>query len=172
MSQFATWLSQTSLSLTFQVHEWIIPAVQSVHIIAIGIVLSAVLMVGLRVLDLAWRDQTLMQVTERFGPWLSWALVVLLLTGVVMVIGEPVRELMAFSFWAKMTLVAIGTAVALLFQRALRRHGPSWEASVTSQAGTKALAVVTFMLWICVVFLGRFIAYDHVWGSWSGSPKA
>ena len=79
---------------------------------------------------------------------------------------------MAFSFWAKMTLVAIGTAVALLFQRALRRHGPSWEASVTSQAGTKALAVVTFMLWICVVFLGRFIAYDHVWGSWSGSPKA
>ena len=46
MSQFATWLSQTSLSLTFQVHEWIIPAVQSVHIIAIGIVLSAVLMVG------------------------------------------------------------------------------------------------------------------------------
>jgi hypothetical protein len=31
---------------------------------------------------------------------------VLLLTGVVMVIGEPARELLAFSFWFKMSLVA------------------------------------------------------------------
>jgi hypothetical protein len=34
------------------------------------------------------------------------------------------------------------------------------------------LAILTFMVWIGVVFLGRFIAYDHVWGSWSASPKA
>ncbi|MEQ1730862.1 MAG: hypothetical protein ABL982_21035, partial [Vicinamibacterales bacterium] len=101
MSQFAAWLSQTSLSLTIQVHAWVIPTVQSVHIVAIGVVLTSVLMIGLRVLGWAGRDQTLAATTARFGPWMTWALVVLLVTGVVMVIGEPVRELLAFSFWFK-----------------------------------------------------------------------
>ncbi len=32
-----------------------------------------------------------------------------------MVIGEPERELVTFSFWAKMTLVATGTVIALVF---------------------------------------------------------
>jgi hypothetical protein len=32
-----------------------------------------------------------------------WALVALLVTGALMVIGEPVRELVTFSFWFKMS---------------------------------------------------------------------
>jgi hypothetical protein len=172
VTQFAAWLSQTSLSLTIQVHEWVIPTVQSVHIVAIGIVLASVLMIGLRVLGLAGRDQTLTATTARFGPWLSWALLVLLVTGVLMVIGEPVRELLAFSFWFKMTLVIIGTAVAVMFRLSLRKNGPEWETDLVHRGSTKLLAVLTFVVWIGVVFLGRFIAYDHVWGSWSASPKA
>ena len=42
----------------------------------------------------------------RFGPWLTAALVVLLATGIVMIIGEPARELLTLSFWLKMILRA------------------------------------------------------------------
>lgn len=171
MNQFALWLSQTSLSQAIQVNAWVIPTVQSIHIVAIGIVLSSVFMIDLRILGFAGRDQSLTETTSRFGPWLSWALGVLLVTGILMVIGEPVRELLAFSFWSKMCLVAIGTTVALMFQRSLRRHGPHWETSLVNQAGVKSLAVLTLLIWVSVVFLGRLIAYDHVWGSWSMAPK-
>jgi len=27
----------------------------------------------------------------------------------------------------------------------------------------------TLLIWIAIIFLGRFIAYDHIWGSLSGS---
>ena len=37
---------------------------------------------------------------------------------------------------------------------------------------TLPLTIVTLLIWICVIFLGRLIAYDHIWGSWSGSTKA
>jgi glucan phosphoethanolaminetransferase (alkaline phosphatase superfamily) len=84
-----------------------------------------------------------------------------------MVIGEPVRELVTFSFWLKMTLVAIGALVALLFQRALRRHERQWEDTLVHRPSVKALAIVTFLVWACIIVLGRLIAYDHVWGSWS-----
>lgn len=172
MTRFAEWLSLTWLSQAIQVHEWIIPTIQSIHIVAIGIVMSSVLMIDLRILGWAGREQTLEETTARFAPWLSAALVVLLATGVIMVIGEPARELLAFSFWLKMTLVIIGTAVALLFRRSLRRHGRHWETSRLNQRGVKSVAVLTFLIWVAVIVLGRLIAYDHVWGSWSMSPKA
>ena len=34
------------------------------------------------------------------------------------------------------------------------------------------LAILTFLAWAGVIVLGRLIAYDHVWGSWSPATKA
>jgi len=170
--QFTDWLSQTSVSIAIQAHEWVIPTVQSIHIVAIGIVLTSVFMIDLRILGWAGRDQSLMETTGRFGPWLSGALCVLLATGVVMVIGEPARELLAFSFWLKMFLVVIGSLIATLFQISLRRNERHCEESVEKHRTTKWLAIGTLLIWVCIVILGRLIAYDHIWGSWSGAPKA
>lgn len=165
------WLAQTSLSLAIQTHEWVVPTIQSVHIVAIGVVMASVFMIDLRVLGLAGRDQSLTETTDRFGPWLTGALCVLLATGVLMVIGEPARELLAFSFWLKMFLVAVGTLIAAIFQLTLRRNGPHWEDSLLKRRATKSLAIVTLLIWVFIVVLGRLIAYDHVWGSWSHAPK-
>ena len=107
MIQFTDWLSQTWISLAIQTHEWIIPTVQSIHIVAIGLALMSAFMIAFRVLGWTAPDQTLADTTARFWPWLVGALIVLLVTGTLMVIGEPARELLAFSFWLKMALVVI-----------------------------------------------------------------
>ena len=93
----------------------------------------------------------------------------LLATGLLMVIGEPVRELVTFSFWLKMTLVAIGALVATSFQRAVRRHEQQWESTLVHRRSIQTLAILTFLIWVAIIVLGRLIAYDHVWGSWSPS---
>ena len=166
MNQFALWLASTPPSVFIQEHNaWAIPAIQTVHIVGIALVMGSVLMIDLRILGLAWTEQTLRQTTARFGPWLTGSLWLLLATGLLMVVGEPVRELVSFSFWLKMALVAIGAVVAVSFQRALRRE-ERWERQA-AQPSIKLLAIVTFFVWIGVIFLGRLIAYDHVWGSWS-----
>ena len=170
MRQFALWLSTTPPSVFIQEHNaWAIPAIQSIHIVGIALVMGSVLMIDLRILGWAWADQTLRQTTSRFGPWLTGSLWLLLATGLLMVIGEPVRELVTFSFWLKITLVAVGALTAVRFQRALRQHDQRWEEDVVSRPSIKAFAVVTFLVWAFVIVLGRLIAYDHVWGSWSPS---
>ncbi len=166
MHRFVDRLAQTSLSLAVQTNEWVIPTVQSIHIVAIGVALGSVFMVTLRILGWAGRDESLARMNQRFGPWLTWALVVLLATGIVMIIGEPARELLTLSFWLKMALLFIGTAVAVAFQRAVRRHQERWE-SAAGAAGVRVLAVTTLLIWLAIVVLGRLIAYDRVWGSWS-----
>jgi hypothetical protein len=172
VKQFAEWLSTTLPSVLIQEHNaWAIPAIQSVHIVGIAMVMGSVLMIDLRILGWAGTDQTLGQTTRRFGPWLTGSLWLLLATGILMVIGEPVRELVTFSFWLKMSLVAIGTAVAVLFQTALRRHEERWEGTLVHRASIKGLAVLTFLVWAFIIVLGRLIAYDHVWGAWSPSAR-
>jgi len=173
IQQFAEWLSQTSLSILIQTHNaWVIPTIQSIHIIAIGVVLTSVLMIDLRILGRAGRDQTLRATTDRFGPWLSGALLVLLITGVSMVVGEPVRALLSFSFWLKMFFVAVGTLIAAVFQITLKSHEHHWQHTLVNRRTVKSLAILTLLIWVSVVVLGRLIAYDYVWGSWSLKPKA
>jgi hypothetical protein len=170
--QFALWLASTPPSVFIQEHNaWTIPAIQSVHIVGIALVMGSVLMIDLRILGWAWTDQTLRQTTSRFGPWLTGSLWLLLVTGILMVVGEPVRELVTFSFWLKMALVAVGAAVAVSFQRAVRRHEPQSGTALGERRSIKVMAIVTFLVWVGVIFLGRLIAYDHVWGSWSPAPR-
>ena len=172
MKQFAFWLSTTSPSVFLQEHNtWAIPTIQSVHIVGIGMVMGSVLMIDLRILGWGWMDQTLQQTTSRFGPWLTGSLWLMLATGILMVIGEPVRELVTFSFWLKMALVAVGTIVATTFQRTLRRHEQHWEESLVHRPSIKALAILTFFIWACIIVLGRLIAYDYVWGGWSPAAR-
>ena len=173
MKPFALWLSTTFLSVFIQQHEvWMIPTIQSAHIAGIGVVLASVLMMTLRILGFAGMDRTLAETSQRFGPWLSGALWLLLGTGVLMIIGEPERELVTFSFWLKMALVATGAVVAFWFQRSVRQHEQDWEEVLVSRRSVKVLAVVTCMVWLAVILLGRLIAYDHVWGPLSPATKA
>src|SRR5271169_3279769 len=114
-------------------NTWVIPTIQSIHIVGIGLVLGSVFMIDLRILGWAGMDQTLRQTTSRFGPWLTAALCLLLATGILMVIGEPVRELVTFSFWLKMSLVAVGTLIAAFFQITLRKHEQRWEETLVNR---------------------------------------
>ena len=172
MNEFALWLSQTYPSVLIQTHnDWMIPTIQSIHIAGIGIVLTSVFMMDLRILGLAGKDQTLRQTTRRFGPWLIWSLVALLVTGVLMVIGEPVRELVTVSFWLKMFLIAVGTLVAAIFMRTLQRNEQRWEDTMTKRLSVKLMAIFTLLVWLTVIVLGRLIAYDHIWGAWSPARR-
>jgi hypothetical protein len=170
MLDFAHWLAQTRISLAIQTNLWVIPAMQSIHIVAIGAVLSSVFMMDLRIFGWAGTDETPGQTARRFAPWLWGALAVLFVTGALMVVGEPVRELLSLSFWLKMSLIIVGAALAAAFQATLRRHGGDREESFVNRWTTKGLAALTFLVWCAIVVLGRLIAYDYVWGRWSLAP--
>jgi hypothetical protein len=173
MLSFAQWLSTTGLSVFIQEnYSWTIPLIQSIHIVGIAIVFGSMFLINMRVLGLAGMDQTLEQTTNRYGPWMLRSLWVLLVTGILLIVGEPVRELVTVSFWLKMFLVALGTATALAFRSSVRRHTARWESGGTNRASVKLMAVLVLLVWIGIIFLGRLIAYDHIWGSWSPATKA
>jgi hypothetical protein len=173
LNDFAEWLSATLPSVYMQTHEaWMIPVIQSLHIVGIGTAVGSALMITLRVLGWAGTDQSLLETQRRFGPWLTGALLLLLASGALLVVAEPVRELITFSFWLKMACVATMAVIAAAFQASVRHDGPKWEHTLVMRRSVRLAAMLTFVLWGCIIILGRLIAYDHIWGHLSPATKA
>ena len=166
MLEFAEWLQATPFSVAIQSTLWLTPLLQTIHITMIGIVFVSMLMVALRVLGQVRADEPLADVWHRFAPWFWTALGVMLGTGVILTIGEPVREVSALSFWLKMSLIVIGVISALYFGRTVAAAAGAAASSVYSSRA-RVVAVATIVLWLVIIFLGRSIAYDvEIWESW------
>lgn len=158
-------LSQTPLALAISLSGWAVPTFQSIHIICIAILFTSVLVTAMRVMGWVWRGQSVRQTAERFAPWAWGSLVLLLLSGLVLIVAEPIRELLALSFWIKMVLLAIAIVISIRFLRAVRRDEQLTDPEVVPDAAHRRNAVITVLIWVAIIFMGRFIAYDPlIWG--------
>jgi hypothetical protein len=156
---FGEWLATTPLSQTIQNVSWIIPTVQTIHIVCVAIVVSSTFLVDLRILGLFSRAQPLAALSHRFLTWIWWTLIVLLVTGALLIIGEPTRSLLNPAFFAKMLMLIVVAALTAVLQKPLERNAGYWDASGGRQAAAKGIAIASLALWSCVVFAGRWIAY-------------
>jgi hypothetical protein len=159
LDAFCRWLSLTDLSQTIQATEWLIPALQTVHILAIAIVIACALMVNLRLMGLGAADQSIAAVAARFLPFLWASLPVLLLTGGVLIIAEPARALENPVFVFKMACLLAVMAMTLGCQIALARQPIAWERSGSARLVARLIALSSLMLWVAIIFAGRWIAY-------------
>jgi uncharacterized membrane protein len=159
LETFSAWLALTPLSQAIQTVEWIIPAVQTVHILCVAAVMSAMLMINLRLLGASAREQRFATVAARFLPFIWWPLPILLLTGATLVVAEPGRSLQNPVFVLKMGLLLAVIAVTLICQIPLGRNAEFWELSSGRRRAGRVIAALSLPLWIGIVFAGRWIAY-------------
>jgi uncharacterized protein DUF6644 len=159
---FSEWLAGTPLSVQIKTVEWIIPTVQTIHVLSISIVMSSAAMVDLRVLGMLSSRQPLADVAHRFVPWIWWTLIVLFLSGSTLIIGEPGRSLRNPAFILKMSMLAAVLVLTQIFQRGLRHNDRFWENSPGRRIGGRLIAVFSLVFWVGIVFAGRWIAYIDV----------
>jgi hypothetical protein len=165
LAGFAAWLQATAFSTTLQSTAWVVPLLQSLHILMIGVVFVSVLAVALKVLGWLRVEEPLERVWSRFAPFLWTGLVVMASTGLLLVVAEPVRELTSISFRIKMLLLVVGIAGAVAFGRRIARVPKHLPDIHPQPASMRAAAIATVVLWLVVIFLGRAIAYDDaIWG--------
>lgn len=167
MEAIAIWLAGTTASGVIQKTLWVIPVMQTIHILSVAMVLSSVVMIEFRVLGLT-RSQTIEQTAHRFVPWIFGGVVVLAVTGGVLIVGEPERSLPSYEFQMKMLYLAVAIAFTIAFAQSVRQHAFVWEAAgggvrkATSRTLVNGLALVALLAWSMVVVYGRWIAYTVV----------
>ena len=161
MDEFINWLGATQASLVIQKVFWIIPTVQTLHILAISVVLASMAMFDLRLLGVAGKRHSVVSMSQRFMPWLWGALVVLAVTGGILIVGEPNRALGNVVFLSKMCMLAAAILVTVGFQLVLKRDlaGGSKDLTLPHFALAKIVGAISLILWVGIAVAGRLIAY-------------
>ncbi len=160
LTGFSQWLAATSLSHTIQTVTWIIPTLQTIHILCVAIVFSSAVLVDLRIFRLFERDEPLREVTRRFLPPIWPVLLILLVTGSLLIIGEPRRSLVNTTFYLKMALLLVAVLLTAALQRMVLASPGVFEDRGRQMAG-RALATVSILVWCGILFAGRWIAYTQ-----------
>ncbi len=160
----AGWLSRTPLSALFadthHLATWlIIPASEIVHIVCVGIVVVCGGLLNLRLLGLMANEVPFARLATRLLPWIWAALTVLFLTGVIVTVAEPGRELLNISFRTKMVMLLLAVAITLIYEGAIMRVPMYWENTPEHRRVARLLACASLILWIGIVAAGRLIAY-------------
>ncbi len=162
MRALVQWLSETSASAAIRDIDGLIPALQTIHILAIAMVMSSLLMIDLRILR-ATRSQTqsIADNLRRFESWIWTGLVFLAASGATLIVAEPRRTLPNSTFQIKMILLVLAAATSYGLRISLRRNTEFRDVSGKVAGATKVLAVGAFFLWCAVAAAGRFIAYTQ-----------
>jgi hypothetical protein len=153
------WIESTRLNHVVQKVFWIIPVVQTIHILAVSIVMASMAMLDLRLMGLGLSRHSIASLAHRFMPWTWGALLLLLLSGTVLIIGEPGRSLGNWVFQLKMSLLLVAVFASLVLTHRLRGNGGFSEQSPKSRVAFRALGLMLLMLWVGIVTCGRWIAY-------------
>jgi len=152
---FFKWANGTWLSKVINDSNWLFPAIEGVHIVALALLFGAVIVLNLRMLGLMMRGRSLPKLARELEPWTLCSLVVILVTGALLFVAEAVKIFHSEPFWVKMTLllsaIVFHYAVSwrLMLQEDIRLH----------PVLTKAAAVIGIVLWVGVGFAGRAIGF-------------
>jgi hypothetical protein len=155
MEQFFIDIASLPVSRAINESSWIFPLVQAFHLVALGFLAGAVLMVDLRLLGRGFAQQPVARVAREARPWLIWSLVAIVVTGVPQFMSLATKQYESPYFRWKMLLFAI----ALVYTFTIRRQ-VAYAPEGRFGGGTAAVvALVSMGLWTAIAINGRLIGF-------------
>jgi hypothetical protein len=153
-----SWLAATPLSHLLQAHQWMVPAIQTIHILCIAIVFPAMGLFCLRLAILAGPSRHLTETARRRLPWAWSALVALLISGSLLIFAEPTRQLPNPAFQAKMAMLVGAILITAWCQRSGGRATRGSHLALGAVA-VRFAGAIALLLWLGTAIAGRWIAY-------------
>jgi uncharacterized membrane protein len=158
---FCDWLAATSLSNIIQTQGWMIPTLQTIHILSVAVLFSSAILVDLRIWRLLERDVPLAEVARRFLPSIWPIVLILLVTGSLLIVAEPRRSLLNSTFYIKMALLAVAVILTAALQWSLASSPNLLDKNRRRRMAEQFAALASILVWSGIVFAGRWIAYTQ-----------
>lgn len=152
------WLQDLNFPTQIRESDWLFPTIETVHVLALVLVVGSIMTVDLRLLGVANKERPFSQVAAEMLPW-SWrAFGVAAVAGFLMFSSKALTYYGDIPFRIKMLcLVLAGINMALFHSVGTRRLAewdngkPPWPARIAG--GTSLL------LWILIVASGRWVGF-------------
>ncbi len=144
------WCDQTALGQFVRGNTWAFPLTETIHIIALLVLLGGILMVDISLLG-GLKRLTPAHIMKQVRPYVNWSLVVILITGVLLFLSEALKAYDNDAFRPKVILLI----AAIVWHYTVHRKA---EKSEVPGSG-KLAAIGSIVLWFGVGIAGRAIGF-------------
>jgi len=155
MTSLLLWISNARWMVYIRDSSFGMPALQSVHLVGLTMLLATMLVLNLRLAGLTMMDWSLPSLERQLRPWALGAIAMVIASGIIMFLGNPAKYLASYPFLFKMTALSL----AILFQVRVLRRLPVAEAGSRPRRTDVVVAALALTLWFAVGWAGRAIAF-------------
>ena len=135
------------------------PVVMSTHLACIAVFGGMILMTDVRLLGWALKDYSVSSVVEGLRPWKRLGGTIMILMGLMLGTSEADKYYPNPFFWTKLILIACIGIHALIFRPLVYNKAREFDSLPTPPTIAKTAAVLSMVLWIGVLTMGRLIGY-------------
>ncbi len=160
LQNFFAWMAYTPWSVELHESLWAYPIIESVHVLFLCLFLGLAVMFDLRLTGLSLRGMPVSKVYHRLLPWTQAGFVVMVLSGLLLFYGIPLRTYENIFFRVKAVLLVLAGVNVFVFHKGIYRSIDSWDNDPVPPARVRLAGFASMILWASIVVAGRMIAYN------------
>jgi hypothetical protein len=135
--------------------NWLFPAIEAVHIVALALLCGAILILDLRLFGITLPRKPVRQLAADLSPWVLCSLIIILTSGVLLFSSEAMKSYLSIPFRVKMVLLF----TAITFHYTVFRKVINADDAHASPVWNKISATISLLLWFGVGLAGRGIGF-------------
>jgi len=152
---FFQWCSNTVVGTVIRDSTWLFPVIETFHLLGLGVLGGTILIVDLRLAGFGLRRVPAPELAREVNGWMLGGLAVILVSGVLLFLSEPLKCYDNAFFWIKIGSLLLALAFTFTVRRSILGREPHL---VTARQRT-LVALTSFALWAGVGIAGRGIAF-------------
>jgi hypothetical protein len=158
---FCQWLYDTPWAETIRANELLFPWFESVHVLAITLVLGSFVVVDLRLLGIASRSRPVTKLVREVLPvtWVAFGLAVI--TGGTLFASNAVEYFHNFPFRMKMILMLLAGLNMVVFHFVTYRTIGVWDEAPRTPLSARLAGGLSITMWLAIVAFGRWIGFTN-----------
>jgi hypothetical protein len=159
LQDLIAYFEQSGLAESIREGDVLFPFIESVHVIAISLVVGTILVVDLRLLGLASVRRPVGRLSHATLPVTWSAFAIAAASGFLLFISNASKYLANGYFLAKIVLIGAAGLNMIIFHCLSARDLPQWEKEPVPPMRVRLAGALSILLWVAVVACGRWIGF-------------
>jgi hypothetical protein len=152
-------LEATSFATEIRENDSIFPWIESIHVLAITLVVGSISIVDLRLLGWASRERSVSRVTASVLPCTWTAFAFAAVSGALLFSSNAITYAHNTYFLAKFALIGLAGLNMLVFHLHFNRGVENWGSAPTPPAAARVIGALSLLFWIGVIACGRWVGF-------------
>src|SRR5207302_6997796 len=157
ISSFLKWIEVSALAARFRGSFFLFPLLESTHVFGLALVFGTIAIIDLRLLGIASTERSFQRMASDILKWTWAAFAITAITEALMFITNAEVYYHNFFFRTKMVLLVFAGINMAVFELTARRTVHRWDKARSAPPAGKAVAVLSIVMWIAIIFMGRII---------------